>query len=98
VNTKATGAPATATLALQWYPHPGYGLLTVTADGEEPDWWRALSAAELEDVILAEIELHASKDPDREWVLTIEAPLWGLVITRQGAGRWTITAHLDGFA
>ena len=87
-----------ATLELQWYPHPGYGVVTVTADGKEPDWWRALSPAEIEDVDLAEIEEHAAKDPGREWLVTVEAPLWGLVAARAGTERWIIRETLDGFA
>jgi hypothetical protein len=24
---------------MDWQPHPGFGLLTLTRDGETPDWW-----------------------------------------------------------
>lgn len=90
--------PVHGGLSMAWYPHPGFGMVTVTRDGEEPDWWRALSPAEIEDVNLAEIEQHAAADPDHEWMLTVEGPLWGLVAQRRAPGAWVITDALEGFA
>lgn len=28
---------------MEWQPHPGFGLLSLTRDGDEPDWWREYS-------------------------------------------------------
>lgn len=85
-------------LDLGWYPHPGFGLVSVECDGAEPGWWRALSPAEIEDVPLSEIEEHAALEPEHQWRLTVDAPLWGLVCERRGPGQWVIVQCLDGFA
>lgn len=36
--------PRPETPSIDWQPHPGFGILSLTRDGESPDWWDEFSA------------------------------------------------------
>lgn len=86
--------PKPVRLSLHGYYHPGFGLLTVTRDGEDVicdihgDIPRPAMRA----------ENAARKDPDHDWRLRVDGPLNGAVYQRHGQSEWVMVESLRGFA
>ena len=94
---------------LDWQPHPGFGMLTLTRNGETPDEWYAFADEIVErdqwcvirrgeTVTLAEIEQAVAQDPDHDWRLRVDSALYDATYQRQGPGRWVLVEKGQGFA
>lgn len=83
--------PRPQTIALDALVHPGFGGAQVSR-GE--DWGRELD----EDATVQDAEEIAAGDPDHDWRLTINAPLYDAVYQRQGEGVWVLVERGEGFA
>lgn len=89
--------PKPETAPMDWYPHPGFGMLDLTRDGETPEAWATYPCLE-QTVTLGDIEEAVADDPDHDWRLEIHGPLGGVIYQRHGAGVWHLIERLDGFA
>lgn len=74
----------------------GFGDCTVTKDGEhvysendqpDCDYWSVSDAEEL-----------AVKEPDADWRISFDAPLYDAEYQRQGKGHWVLVKKGMGFA
>jgi hypothetical protein len=86
------GAPADV-FPLGSNPHPGFGSWDVTRDGE-------YVGGDIHDssTPLQQFEGMAAKDPDHDWRLSVQGPLWEGVYQRHGEGQWVLVEQGDGFA
>lgn len=74
-------------------PHPGFGDWSVTRDGEHV-------GGDIHDTttLLLTFERLAAEDPDHDWRLSINGPLWEGVYQRHGERQWVLVKQGDGFA
>jgi len=75
--------------------HPlavGFGQVTVTRDGEYV--W----AGDDPSVWLRRFERRAAADPNHDWRVRFDAPLWEGVYQRQGEAYWVLVEKGMGFA
>lgn len=70
----------------------GFGLVTVTRDGDVV--WQGDDSG----VWLRRFERRAAKDPDHDWRVRFDAPLWDGVYQRQGEAHWVLVEKGRGFA
>jgi hypothetical protein len=90
--------PRPEVLALDSNPHPGFGGLTLYRDGEfvqAPDISRD---EEVEAYCVQDHEDIAAGDPDHDWRIRIDAPMWDGVFQRHSEGRWVLIEKGIGFA
>ena len=95
-------------LSLDMLPHPGFGALSLTCDGETPEaWWVLCGGSWIAgwrrwtldtEVTLGEIEEAVARDPDHDWRLEVHGPISGVVYQRQGCAQWLAVERLHGFA
>lgn len=83
--------PRPQTIPLDALVHPGFGGADMSRDG---DWGQALD----EGATVQDAEDIAAGDPDHDWRLTINAPLYTAVYQRQGEGQWVLVERGRGFA
>lgn len=89
----------------------GFGAACVTRDGDcvydEPQPRYVWDGAELRDVIEpdetdfwsgADAEAVAAADPDHDWRITKNAPLYDVTYQRHGPGQWVLIERGEGFA
>lgn len=69
----------------------GFGVVEVTR-GEEVVW-----SGDDENVLLLGFEAHAAQDPDHDWRVTFDAPLYNATYQRQD-GEWVLVEKGAGFA
>lgn len=87
--------PATADVArLDWNPHPGFGGVTLTRNGE-PVLDDSLAGDAL---TVQDFEERAAADPEADWRFEVHGPLAGAVFQRRGEGRWELIERTEGFA
>lgn len=73
----------------------GFGMCVVTKDGMSV--WEENS--EVDDYpALQEFEDMASQDPDHDWRVVYDAPMWSGTWQRQGDGEWNLIERGIGFA
>lgn len=75
-------------------PHPGFGMVELTCDGESIKTWFRYEDCKA----LPTFERISSADPDHDWRVRIEGPLSGVVYQRHGPGEWVAVERLMGFA
>lgn len=79
-------------LPLDFQPHPGFGSVELTCDGET-------APIELrEETTLARIEAYVATAPNHDWRLWINAPLGDWTYQRHGEGKWVLVEKGGGFA
>lgn len=75
----------------------GFGSAWYSRDGEI--LWQEESAHEFEDCpTVAMVEELAKKDPDHDWRIYFEAPLYEAEYQRHGADTWVLVTSGRGFA
>lgn len=84
--------PKPQTIPLDALAHPGFGAAYVEKHGEN------FSMSLDEDATVRDAEDFAAGDPDHDWRLTINAPLYAAVYQRQGDGEWVLVDRGKGFA
>ena len=87
-GTKPTELPLTKLLAV------GFGEVVVTKDRFHV--WS--EGSEGGDKLLEEFEKLAQEDPDHDWRVSFDAPMYSATWQRQGHGKWMLVAKGDGFA
>jgi hypothetical protein len=70
----------------------GFGFVSVTRDGERV--WEG----DDEHVWLRRFERRAAADPDHDWRVYFNAPLWEATYQRQGEKHWVLVEKGMGFA
>jgi hypothetical protein len=83
--------PKPQVLPLDAVPHPGFGAVTLTRDG------KVVAGLGQDDPVM-DFEDRAAGDDDRDWRITIDAPLYRVVYQRQGDELWALVCRMDGFA
>lgn len=72
--------------------HPGFGSVDVTRGDE-------LALSDVHGTTTVEdYEALAKLDPEHDWRVTVNGPMYGVVYQRQGEGEWIAVENLDGFA
>ncbi len=115
-------------------PHPGFGGIELTCDGQVPGfwrefcswptkeiWWGTWESGEVtagarkgekwyawiggveyphleEDITFQDIEDAVLLDPNHDWQLRIDAPLYNVTYQRQGEAEWIAIHRGLGFA
>lgn len=77
---------------LDWDPHPGFGIVTLTRDGVEVR--RIVNGV----ATVADFETLAAEDPDRDWRFEVYGPLSGAVFQRHDEEKWVLVESNKGFA
>lgn len=72
---------------------PGFGGYSVTRGDEGIEVKPAGDYATVGDV-----EALAAADPEHDWQISIDAPLYSATYQRQAAGLWVLVEKGDGFA
>jgi hypothetical protein len=80
------------TLPLSTVLAVGFGMVTVTRD-DDVVW-----AGDDEHVWLRRFERRAQADPDHDWRVRFDAPLWDGVYQRHAEGEWVLVEKGRGFA
>lgn len=86
--------PRAIRVPLRTNPHPGFGGVSLLRDGENVE---TTSIPERSRTFI-HYENVASKDPDHDWRVRVDGPLYGCVYQRHGAKEWVMVEKLDGFA
>ena len=86
--------PRPRTVPLRYDPHPGFGGVSLERDGEVV--WATYTPGRSRTFIT--FENRAKVDPDHDWRVRVEGPLYGLVYQRHGPKEWVAVERLDGFA
>lgn len=72
----------------------GAGVAEIRLDGVPV--WRDTAASDL--LSGHDAERLAARDPDRDWQIVLEAPLYGRTYQRHGVGLWVLVGQSEGFA
>lgn len=88
----------TPLLDLSSSPHPGFGGVYLTRDGESVYPWPDDDYAASEERVGQEYEDVAAGDPDHDWRLFVDGPLSDYTYQRQGEGEWVLVKQGQGFA
>jgi hypothetical protein len=81
------------------YPHPGFGGVRLTRDGEcVYPWGEDTTFDDEADRICREYEDVAAGDPEHDWRLRIDGPLSDYTYQRQGEALWVLVEQGVGFA
>lgn len=86
--------PRPVKLGMHDYLHPGFGILRLLKDGE--DVWGDVHGEIQRPLIRC--ENIARREPDCDWRLSVEGPMYGVVYQRHGRNEWVAVERLDGFA
>jgi hypothetical protein len=78
--------PLTSPLAI------GFGIVTISKNNE------IIWSGDDEHVWLRRFEKRALKEPDNDWVLSINGPLYSAEYQRHGEGEWVLVGRGEGFA
>jgi hypothetical protein len=70
----------------------GFGAVAIVRD-DEFVW-----SADDPDKLLSEFEEQAKADPDHDWRLQIDGPLYSAVYQRHDEGQWVLVERGEGFA
>jgi hypothetical protein len=70
----------------------GFGQVEVTKGDETV--WQGDDAG----VLLYRFEAEALRDPDHDWRVSIDGPLYSAVYQRHGRGYWVLVERGEGFA
>jgi len=81
-----------AALSLRTPLAVGFGMVDVTRDGER------IWSGDDERVWLRRFENRAAKDPDHDWRVWFNAPLYDATYQRQGEAHWVLVEKGMGFA
>jgi hypothetical protein len=84
--------PRTDTMPLDAPLAIGFGSVSVTK-GDECVWEGDDAATRLR-----QFEIKARRDPDHDWRVTINGPLYTAVYQRHGDGEWVLVERGEGFA
>ena len=84
--------PKPQTLPLEYDCHPGFGGATLTCDGAYVEWGDERGS------IAQDAEDRAAGDPDHDWRICIDAPLYEAEYQRQGEREWVLVRKGQGFA
>jgi hypothetical protein len=90
---------SSARLNLNANVHPGFGIVALVRDGESV--WRDLWGGDDGRGYQRHgrvAEGAARKQPESDWRLRVEGPMYGLVYQRHGANEWYAVERLNGFA
>ena len=87
-------APKPLKARLRWNPHPGFGGVTVTRDGEHV--WSSFRYEDSRTFI--SFEKWAAGDPDHDWRVRIDGPLSDVTYQRHGPKTWVAVEKGLGFA
>lgn len=79
-------------------PHPGFGGVCLTRDGEAIYPWGNESHSEEMNRTWQDYEDVAASDPDCDWRLRIDGPLSDYTYQRQGDSLWVLVEQGTGFA
>lgn len=95
-----TCPPRPIDLPMDSNPHPGFGDLILTRDGEPVRWHLAdyYCEHEIEHVTAQDFEDIAAGDTDHDWRLKVYGPLSEYVYQRHGEGLWVLVEKGMGFA
>jgi len=79
----------------------GFGSASVYMD-DELIWDETRDAREFDSwddfPCLSDFERYARENPDREWTVVIDGPLYGATYRREGMDRWMLVRWNRGFA
>lgn len=79
---------------LRTNPHPGFGCVSLERDGEiVRSWYRYEDSR-----TFITFEKRAKADPDHDWRVRVDGPMYGVVYQRHGPKEWVAVERLDGFA
>lgn len=91
--------PRPITVPMNVDPHPGFGGCTLTRDGElHTDYFLTIHSTQADERVMQDFEDIAAGDPDHDWRLTINGPMYGCVYQRHGDAEWVMVEKLEGFA
>lgn len=79
---------------LNGYYHPGFGGQSIIKDGETV----ISDFREDHPRIGRTAEKMAREDPEHDWRIKIDGPMYGVVYQRHGFRKWYAVERLDGFA
>ena len=86
--------PKPIKVPLRFNPHPGFGGVTLTRDGEtvesQYDYEKSTTFIHFENV--------AKKDPDHDWRVRMDGPLSDVTWQRHGPKTWVAVEKGMGFA
>lgn len=89
--------PLERILPLKAHLAVGFGMMAVTKNGKIV--WEEKPNAEWEDApTLRKFENLAAKDPDNNWRVEKDAPMYSAVWQRQGKAKWVLIKRGNGFA
>lgn len=79
--------------------HPGFGGVHVSRDGETLyPWGEDVQPDEEESRTMQDYENVAAGDPDHDWRVRIDGPMWDGTYQRHGEGQWVLVEQGQGFA
>lgn len=89
-----TCGPKPTTVKLRYNPHPGFGLVTLLRDGETVESWIHYETSRT----FVTFEKRAKADPDHDWRVRVDGPLYDVTYQRHGPKEWVAVEKGLGFA
>ena len=86
--------PKPLRVPLRYNPHPGFGCVTLSRDGEVV--WSCYRAEDSRTFIT--FERRAAADPEHDWRVFIDGPLSDVTYQRHGPKEWVAVERGMGFA